>query len=428
MTLTDALRTAFAALFANPLRASLTTLGVVIGIVFVLLMAWVLDGLDRAFTDSFAFFGDDIIYVDQFDWGGGGDSWFEQRNRLPIDLNQYRRFRQRMDGVEEIVPTASAISTDLRSGTLQLVATTIFGTTDEYIEMYAGNMSSGRFISPFEAELGSNVVVLGWGVYDDLFKGTDPIGATIRIDGRPFTVIGILPKRGTMLVDFIDDVVYIPLTRFLNLYGSQSSITINVKTGDPTRVEEVKDEVVGLMRAVRSLDPEEENDFGVNTQEIFKQFVDITRASVWGVGLFLTGLSFLVGAIGIMNIMFVSVAERTREIGIRKALGATRGKILLQFLIESIVLCLIGALIGFVITDLMVLNKENIVEGIQSMGTSFGWFESSEEVNLSFLSSSIPLGQVVTAVVISVVVGIIAGIVPAFRASRMLIVDALRSE
>ncbi len=425
--LIESIRPAFTALAANKMRAVLTTLGVVIGIFFVLLMGWVLDGLDRSFTQSFAFFGDDILYIDKFDWSGGSD-WFSQRNRRGIDTRQFELFKERMHGAEYVVPTADRFSTDVRYNDLQLLGTTVFGTTSEYIDMFSGVMADGRFFSEGESDLGTNVVVLGYKVNENLFPQGDGIGRTVRIDGQPFTVIGVLPKRGTMLIDFVDNMVLIPIKRFFNIYGTRSSLTINVKAGGEDRLEDVRYEAIGVMRSVRSLKPGEENDFGVNSQEMFSQFIDVTRAVVWGVGLFMTGLAFLVGSIGIMNIMFVSVAERTREIGVRKAVGATRGRILTQFLIESIILCLLGAVIGLVLTSLIAAFRDELVNGIIALLALVGLADPETTVNLSFLSTTIPPTQILIAVIVAVVVGMLAGIIPAFRAARLDPVEALRAE
>ena len=425
--LRENIRPAFRALAANKMRATLTTLGVVIGIFFVLLMGWVLNGLDQAFTQSFAFFGDDILYIDKYDWSGQTD-WMSQRNRPKIDMLQYDRFKERMLGAEYVVPTADRFSSDVRYGDLQLQGTMVYGTTSEYRDMYSGVMAEGRFFTEAENDLGTNVVVLGHNVHENLFPKGDALGRTIRIKGQPFTVIGVMPKRGTMLVDFIDNMSLIPIKRFFNIYGPRPGVTINVKAKSPEELENMKYEAIGVMRAVRSLAPEDDDNFGVNSQEMFSQFIDITRGVVWGIGLFMTGLAFLVGSIGIMNIMFVSVVERTKEIGLRKAVGATRSRILLQFLVESILLCLFGAMIGLVLTSLIAGFKDQVVSGLISLLSLVGLAEADTTVNLSFLSSTIPATQILIAVVVAVVVGVMAGIIPAFRASRLDPVEALRAE
>lgn len=422
----ESLKMAWAALTANKLRAALTTMGVVIGIFFVLLMGWVLSGLDKAFVDSFAFFGEDILYVDRFDWSGRV-SWEKQRNRKPISWVDFERARNRIENAEYVVPVADAFSSDVRYGDLQLQSTRIYGTNQQYIEMYANNMGEGRFFTEMENELGANVVVLGFAVSNNLFPQGDALGRTIRIDGRPFNVIGVMPKRGTMLLDFMDNIVLMPLQRFYGIYGPRSSITINVKAGSIEKMEAVKSETTGVMRSVRSIAPEDDNDFGVNSSEMFNDAIDAIRLVVWSVGIFMTGLSFLVGSIGIMNIMFVSVTERTREIGIRKAVGARRRSILMQFLVESVALCLFGAVIGLVLTAGIAYFKEEVVNGIIGALSIFGLADPETTVDLSFLSATIPTSQFFVALFVAVFVGVLAGIIPAFRAARLDPVEALRA-
>jgi putative ABC transport system permease protein len=275
--------------------------------------------------------------------------------------------------------------------------------------MLGGSIAEGRFFNDVEDNSGSMVAVLGYNIAENLFPHADPVGMTIRINGVPFTVVGTMPKRGTFLASFVDDEIMIPIKRFFGLYGSQSRIVINVKAGGASQVENVKYETIGTMREVRSLAPEMKDDFAVNTQEQFRQQTDQLRLIVWSVGLVMSGLSFLVGSIGIMNIMFVSVTERTKEIGIRKAIGATRRSILLQFLIEAILLCLMGAIVGLVITSTIALV---VVKGF----------------DVTFLSAFIPPGQIGIAVLVAIAVGVMAGIIPAFRAARMDPVEALRAE
>ncbi len=403
---------AFAALTANKMRAVLTTLGVVIGITTVLIMGWLLTGLDTALEDTLDIFGDDILYVDKYDWTGQGN-WMEARNRKNINYNQFLKVAQRLESPEYVLPTTRRGAYKVDYGTIQLSGTATLGVTSQYNDMLGGNMGGGRFFTPMEDEGAAGVAVLGPVTADHLFSAVDPIGKTIRIDGTPFTVIGVMPKRGALGMDFVDNQILIPIKKFFSMYGTNTRITINVKAGGVDKVEEVKYETIGVMRQVRSLAPGQKDDFAVNTQQAFRDQTAQLRFIVFGVGLALTGLSFLVGSIGIMNIMFVSVTERTKEIGIRKALGATRRRILLQFLVEAVVLCLLGSLIALAIT---------------SVAAYFGATWLKDAYDLDFLSPIIPPAQVAIAVMVSAFVGVLAGIIPAYRGARMDPVDALRAE
>lgn len=420
--LIDGFRVALAALRSNPLRATLTTGGIIVGIFFVLVMGWVLDGLDRAFTDSFAFFGDDIVFVDRFDWSGS-IPWSTQMGRAPVTMRHYRELRERATIPKWVVPTISRDAQRVEANGF-LTDATIFGTTTAYIDMYAGNLGEGRFFNEMEDRTAALVVVLGSNVAERLFPQGGAVGREISIDRSRFRVIGVMPKRGTVLIDFIDNILLIPISRYSSRYGAPS-LTINLRPASPDQVDDMRDEAIGVMRSIRSLRPGEEIDFGVNTQEMFTELIDVTRLVVWGIGLFLTGLAFLVGSIGIMNIMFVSVTERTREIGIRKSVGATRSAILLQFLIEAVVLCLIGAVAGTLLAGLIVGFKEVVVSTVIDILTLFDLAEPDTEVDLSFLPGFIPIAQIVIAVFVATVVGLAAGIIPAFRASRLSPVEAL---
>lgn len=401
---------AVAALTQNKLRAVLTTLGVVIGISTVLLMGWFLSGLDNALEQTLSIFGDDVLYVDKWDWTG--ETWMESRNRQPITMDQYQRAKQRIRTAQYVVPSSQRNARQVKYGDLLLEGVPVMGAGAEYTNVIGNSYTAGRFFNETEDAGGASVAVLGPQVAENLFPDGNPIGRTIRVNGLPFTVIGTMPKRGALGMDFVDRQIIVPLRRFFALFPDERDVTICVKAGGTDKLEEVRYETIGVMRGVRRVAPGAKDDFAVNEQQAFRQQMDQLRVIVFSVGIAMTGLSFLVGSIGIMNIMFVSVTERTKEIGVRKAMGATRISILIQFLVEAVMLCLIGSLIAFVITSLLALAGSSVAEGL----------------GVTFLAPTLPASQIGVAILVSVIVGVLAGIIPAFRGARMDPVDALRSE
>lgn len=405
----EGFRIAAQAIASNKLRSLLTTLGVVIGITFVILTGWALQGLDAALEETISLIGTDVVYVDKYDWAGG-KSWSETRNRKDITMEQAEELISRLSTAQLAVPSVRRWNNTIKHGNQYLEGVAVIGTTSEYVGIAVGNIEEGRFFSPVEDAYRTYVAVLAYNVAQTLFPGGNAVGQTIKIRGVPFTVIGTLEKQGTLLMDFIDNQIYIPMKVFMSLYGSDRTITIAVRAGSEERLPEVRLETIGLMRQIRNVEPGAEIDFSLNESQAFRDSIAQIRLTVWGVGIGMTVLSFIVGIIGIMNIMFVSVTERTREIGIRKALGARRRSVLLQFLLESAALCFTGALFAFVLCAIIILVVTTVV------------------TQASFLSPYIPPGLLGIAALVSFVVGILAGILPAMRAARMDPVEALRKE
>ncbi|MFW5702171.1 MAG: ABC transporter permease, partial [Bacteroidota bacterium] len=292
---------------------------------------------------------------------------------------------------------------------------TVVGAESNHARTPAGEILIGRHFTPFEEEIGANVAVLGYNVYESVFPRGDAIGKTVKINGHKFFVSGVITKQGTMFFDFIDNQVFIPLSTFNAIFGNFGrSFSIAIKAGSEERLDFVRSQTRGYMRMIRNLEPWEDDDFAINETKAFESSVKEIRYGVWSVGIGMTVLSFLVGIIGIMNIMFVSVTERTKEIGIRKAIGAKRRSILLQFIVEAAALCFIGAIIAFIVCSAIVYAAATLLP--------------KAVPGLSFLSPVIPYELLAVATVVSVIVGMLAGLIPAIRASRLDPVDALRYE
>ncbi len=400
---------------ANKTRSFLASLGVVVGISIVILMGWVLGGLDSAMMDTFNILGTDMLYVDKWDWAGG-KNWDEIRQRKSITLEQVNEFTDKIKSAEVAFPSAvNWMGGTIKYGNKSYESIQIMGTTSQHGLTSGGAILMGRHFSLFDDELGPNVVVLGHGVYKSMFGESNSLDKIIKIDGHKYRVVGVIKKQGTLLLDFIDNRAYIPLKRFIGTYGKfDRSFSINIKAGSEETLEEVSAETRGLMREIRNIGPYEDDDFSINSVKAFEDQVAKIRLYVWGVGIGITVLSFLVGIIGIMNIMFVSVTERTKEIGIRKAIGARKRSILLQFLVEASTLCFVGAIISLIGCSILVFLAATYIPTIWE--------------GMAFLKPYLPLELLLIASVVSIFVGMLAGLIPAIRAANLNPVDALRYE
>jgi putative ABC transport system permease protein len=385
------------------MRSVLTTLGIVIGIVSVTLMATAIEGVNRAFDKSAAAFGTDVLYVQKFPWVSN-DDWATIRNRRNLEVNYAAKLERQSVFADAVAPVVGTRKR-LAKGTFSMEDGFVSGTTHQYINAAGVTLTDGRFFTAEESSAGRPVAVIGATVSENLFPREDPVGKVIRVGGFPYIVVGVCEKQGGLFGQFTSDSrVFVPLLSFQNQFGSRRDVTIQVRVADLKEMENAKIEVEGIMRKVRGLPPGKPNDFNINQQEILTQTFGGISLVIASIGLFITGLSLFVGGIGIMNIMFVSVSERTKEIGIRKAIGAKRRTILMQFLIEAAALCLIGGLIGL----LFAFPLSLIVD--------------------QFLPTAMPLSVVAIAILISLTVGVISGFMPAYRAARMDPVEALRYE
>jgi putative ABC transport system permease protein len=392
------------AIRANKMRSILTTLGIVIGVVTVTLMGTAITGLNRAFLKNISVIGADVLYVERFDWfAGSHEAWMKMQKRRKITLAQVNALKGQLTMARAVAPVVDGQET-VKYKKRQSSSVHIIGTTDEYLFTSSVGVSKGRFLSPGEAAGGRPVCVVGWDVAANFFPRESPLGLRILIGGHSFEVVGVLEKQGSFLGMFsLDNQVIIPLGQFTACFWSQPDYSIQVKVKQLEQLEEAKEEVRSAMRRVRRLAPNTLDDFGINQQDQFVKMFNKLGGTIAAVGVFITGLSLFVGGIGIMNIMFVSVAERTREIGIRKAIGAKRRTILLQFLVEAASICLLGGLIGLAIAWPMTLLLQK------------------------FLPATLSILMVAIAILVSLVTGVLSGFFPAWRAARMNPVDALRS-
>jgi putative ABC transport system permease protein len=394
------------AIRANKLRSALTTLGIIIGIVAVTTMSTAIVGLREAFMTSISSLGSDVLYVSKTPWFAMGD-WSQYRNRKNITMDQYERLRSMLTIYEAIAPTKSTFGMTVKRKENSVISSAVYGTTEEFQKTSQVELEEGRFMSEMDVKAARKVCMVGQDIVKELFPNESPINKEIRINNVPFKVLGVMTKQGSgFLGSFsMDGNIIMPIKAFESLAGeSRGRLRIDVKVGDTARLEDAREEIIASMRIIRKIPYGKPDDFAINQQEAFKQMYDQTVGIIALAGIVITALSLFVGAIGIMNIMFVSVTERTKEIGIRKAIGARTWSILFQFLIESAMICLIGGIIGLMIS-----------------------FPLSLIIN-QFLPTAMPLGVVGLALIISILVGLISGFLPAWKASRLNPVDSLRYE
>jgi putative ABC transport system permease protein len=409
--LSESWKIAVAQMRANKMRSTLTALGVIIGIVAVTLMGTAVSGIQIGFDKSMAVLGEDVLYVGQWPWKQV-DDWWNYRDRKKIKT-EYAETVNRMiaaapnSNLVVAVPTSSLLRS-VKYADNEVNNVFVLGTTSDFIVTSTFECKEGRFFNEVESRGGANVCVIGYDVADALFPSESPLNKSVLINGQMFKVLGVNSRMGTFLGLFSwDSMVAMPLGAFNKYFSAKSESDIRVKVKDKTKLAEAKDELTGLMRRIRGVPPEKKDDFSINEQQAFKSTLDPVKNSIAIAGLFITGLSLFVGAIGIMNITFVSVKERTKEIGTRKALGARRRTILLQFLIESTALCLLGGFIGLAFAYLICFG----------IGQAFPNFP----IHFS-------LGLVLASMIVSVMTGLVSGFAPAWSASRLDPVAALRYE
>ncbi len=410
----EAVNLAIEALNSNKMRSLLASLGVVIGISIVIIMGWLINNMDRALTDTFNIIGEDMMYVDKYDWSGG-KSWSSLRNRKDIKYEQTIALKEKVKTAEVVLPNLNQWGATLTYNGDNYKGISLVGTTFENAKTPAGSMDLGRYYNEMEDEYGSNVIVIGHAVSKNIFKEQNPLGQFIKLKGHKLQVIGVVVKRGTVMMSFIDNQCFLPVKTFRKIFGNNfRSISAAVKAGGKENLDKVRDEVQGAMRSIRNIEPGKADDFSINETKAFEDSVKQIKVVVYSVGIGMTLLSFIVGMIGIMNIMFVSVVERTREIGIRKAVGAKNSTILMQFIIESSILCFIGSLLSIIICSILSFATVKLI--------------LSYNEDLTFLTPILPYELLIIAVIVSVFVGILAGLMPAIRAAKLNPVDALRYE
>ncbi len=404
----ESFKIAWNAIVANKARGALTTLGIIIGIVAVTTTMTAFNGMQSSFRQAAGAIGADVVYVSRMPWIIMND-FFEYRNRPHLNLAEAQALEEAFKG-RAIVSPSMDTRRDLRYRSTTMEAVTVIGTTEKMPTVTNRMPEIGRFLMEFDVRFKKNAVVLGHEVAEDLFGTVSPINKEIGIGRYTYRVAGVLEEQGgnTLGGPNFDRQVFVPISTFVKTFGGRrfTDVDIAVKSPEIGSLSDLEYEVIGEMRKIRKLRPAEADNFSINKLDSLLGAFNSIVGAVVGVGLVITSIALFVGGIGVMNIMFVSVTERTREIGIRKAIGAKRRSILMQFLFESAAICLMGGLIGVAIST-----------GIAGALTA-----------ADIMDASISMGILVTSILISILVGVFAGLVPAFKGARLDPIDALRYE
>lgn len=403
---------ALSELRANKLRTALSLLGIAIGIFCIVAVLTVLNSMENKIHESMSSLGSDVLYVNRRPWMAedGEYKWWEYLQRRPISLGQLRQVQQNVPGisVSSICFHKENVTIKERDQALEGVA--VYGVTPGFDKIQNVEVLKGRYLTLNELDAGSSSVVIGHEVNESLFGGREAVGHTIQLGGRSFHVVGVMKKEGENMAGFdFDEAIVVSYMTAASIYDIQSMdwnndpiMMVRPKSGVP--VDELRDELRGALRTMRKVRPGAKDDFSINQLSAVSERLSVLFGTVNMIGALIGGFSLLVGAFGIANIMFVTVRERTKVIGLKKAIGAHRRVILTEFLIEAITLCLIGGSIGIFLVFLL------------GVGLTHG----------ADFPVSMSMNNVVFGVGISALVGIIAGIIPAFRASRLDPVVAIR--
>jgi putative ABC transport system permease protein len=405
----ESARMALDTLRTNKLRSSLTILGVSVGVVTIIFMVSIIQGLNRAFAEQIESLGSNTIFVSKFEPSFGRPPNPEEVHRKDLTMEDAEALRE-APSIAGVSPIHRMIAATARYQDKQTDTPIILGVTPYYEFVHTQYVATGRFIGDIDMQDRANVCVLGVDVMRALFPYENAVDKEIRINGNPYRVIGVMEPLGNFFGQSRDNSIFMPITTFDKYYPDRPFpevvFFIIVRPQSRAQVKSAIDEMTDILRRRRRVPPNMPNNFGISSQD---SLLDVYNQLTGATALVLTAISFvalMIGGIGVMNIMLVSVTERTKEIGIRKAVGATKINILSQFLIEAVVLTAIGGLLGLIVGEIasLLMNR------------------------YSPLPAFVPLWAIAMGIGISAAVGIVFGLWPAWKAARLDPIEALRWE
>jgi putative ABC transport system permease protein len=405
MQFLEGISIALKSLISNKLRSVLTLIGVIIGVMTVIAVVSVISGMNRYVEAEVSSMGSTTFLIRKFGIVTSGEEWQKMMKRKDLTTSDMKAIQENCPDCWRVGGRAISFR-KVKYKNKHLSDMTVVGATANITEISSDEIYEGRSFSEFEVEHNRRVCFVGWDVKDKLFPNEDPLGKDIKVGNNYFRVIGVAEKKGNFLGESQDDFVLIPLTAFEKLYARRFFLEIFVKAKDYLSMQDAMDESRVILRARRNISYDKPDDFAMLTSEgvmdFFHQFTQLALLVMGGI----SSISLVVGGIVIMNIMLVSVTERTREIGIRKALGARRRNILWQFLVEAVTLALVGGSIGILMGALIALVISRV----------------------SPLPAAVEAWSVGLALLVSSSVGIFFGIFPAMKAARLNPIEALRYE